>query len=150
MADNPEHQRKVTAQLELPRWARDLKERIDVRMTSLFVLHFNVADEVRFGDQFMSLPAFLGRWLAGDGRMVVYDRSRGLRFFDPGTEALFRKVTGLTHEAEAAKRRALAALGRLRPLSASCLRTPPRCLGSSRHRSGPAASASGRDARCWL
>jgi len=100
---------------DLPRWARDLKERIDARMTSVFVLHFNVADEVRFGDRFMPLPAFLGRWLAGDERTVTYDRSRGLQFSEHDTEALFRRVTGLTHEAEAAKRRALTALGEAVP-----------------------------------
>lgn len=100
---------------DLPRWARDLKERIDARMTSVFVLHFNVADEVRFGDRFMPLPAFLGRWLAGNERTVTYDRSRGLQFSEHDTEALFRRVTGLTHEAEAAKRRALTALGEAVP-----------------------------------
>jgi len=52
----------------LPRWARDLKDRIDARMAAVFVLHFNVADEVRFGDQFLPLPTFLGRWLTGDER----------------------------------------------------------------------------------
>ena len=96
---------------DLPRWARDLKERIDARMTSVFVLHFNVADEVRFGDQFMLLPIFLGRWLANDERIVMYDRSRGLRFSDHDTEARFRRATGLTHEVEAVRRRALTALG---------------------------------------
>ncbi len=100
---------------ELPRWARDLKERIGAGMTSVFVLHFNVADEVRFGDQFLPLPTFLGRWLAGDERTVTYDRSRGLRFSDHDTEALFRKVTGLTADVEAAKRRALTALGEAVP-----------------------------------
>jgi SpoVK/Ycf46/Vps4 family AAA+-type ATPase len=100
---------------DLPRWARDLKERIDARMTSVFVLHFNVADKVRFGDRFMPLPAFLGRWLASDERTVTYDRSRGLQFSEHDTEALFRRVTGLTHEAEAAKRRALTALGEAVP-----------------------------------
>lgn len=100
---------------DLPRWARDLKERIDARMTSVFVLHFNVADEVRFGDRFMPLTAFLGRWLAGNERTVTYDRSRGLQFSEHDTEALFRRVTGLTHETEAAKRRALTALGEAVP-----------------------------------
>jgi transitional endoplasmic reticulum ATPase len=63
----------------------------------------------------MPLPAFLGRWLAGDERTVTYDRSRGLQFSEHDTEALFRRVTGLTHEAEAAKRRALTALGEAVP-----------------------------------
>jgi len=94
-----------------PRWARDLKERIDARMSAVFVLHFNVADEVRYWDEFVPLSTFLERWLPGEGRVIVYDRSRGLRFSDHGTEALFRKVTGLTQEAESAQRRALAALG---------------------------------------
>lgn len=100
---------------ELPRWARDLKDRIGARMTSLVVLHFNVADEVRLGDQFVPLPTFLARWLAGNERTVTYDRSRGLRFSDHDTEALFRKVTGLIPEVEAAKRSALTALGEAVP-----------------------------------
>jgi SpoVK/Ycf46/Vps4 family AAA+-type ATPase len=80
-------------------------------MSAVFVLHFNVADEVRLHDEFVPLSTFLERWLPGEGRVIVYDRSRGLRFSDHGTEALFRKVTGLTQEAESAQRRALAALG---------------------------------------
>ncbi|MGH7429355.1 MAG: AAA family ATPase, partial [Candidatus Methylomirabilaceae bacterium] len=98
-----------------PRWARDLKERIDARMSAVFVLHFNVADEVRLWNEFVPLSTFLERWLPGEGRVIVYDRSRGLRFSDHGTEALFRKVTGLTQEAESAQRRALAALGQPAP-----------------------------------
>ncbi|HLC21842.1 MAG TPA: ATP-binding protein [Candidatus Methylomirabilis sp.] len=129
MADEYQDEQQVMGELALPRWARDLKERIDARMTSMFVLHFNVADEVRFGDQFVSLPTFLGRWLAGNERMIVYDRSRGLRFFDPGTEALFRKVTGLTHEADAAKRRALAALGEVAPPERELPTHPTKVLG---------------------
>ncbi|MCI0407242.1 MAG: ATP-binding protein [Acidobacteria bacterium] len=115
MASDYRDQKTIAEEPDLPRWARDLKERIDARMSSLFVLHFNVSDEVRFGDQFVTLPTFLGRWLAGDERMIAYDRSRGLRFSNQDTEALFRKVTGLTQEAEAAKRRALAALGQAVP-----------------------------------
>src|SRR3989337_77475 len=111
MAEDQREQKVGTVGPDIPGWARDLKERIDARMTSVFVLHFNVADEVRFGDQFVSIETFLGRWLAGDDRMVVYDRSHGLRFSDHDTEAFFRKVTGFTQEAEAAKRRALTALG---------------------------------------
>jgi SpoVK/Ycf46/Vps4 family AAA+-type ATPase len=80
-------------------------------MTPLFVLHFNVMDEVRFGEEFVSMETFLARWFAGAERMITYDRSRGLRFFDAQTEALFRKVTGLTQDADATRRRALAALG---------------------------------------
>ena len=113
--ENQQEQKVDAGEPDIPRWARDLKERIDARMTSVFVLHFNVADEVRFGDQFVSIETFLGRWLAGDDRMVVYDRSHGLRFSDHDTEALFRKVTGFTQEAEAAKRRALTALGQAVP-----------------------------------
>jgi len=115
MTDDCREQNRIFLEAELPRWASDLKERIDARMTSLFVLHFNVADEVRLGDQFVSLPTFLGRFLAGDERTIAYDRSRGLRFSDHDTEALFRKVTGLTQEAEGAKRRALIALGEAVP-----------------------------------
>ncbi len=111
MVDEYRPQEGIAGEPNLPGWARDLKERIDARLASVLVLHFNVADEVRLGDQFVSLPTFLGRWLACDERMIVYDRSRGLRFSDPDTEALFRKVTGFTHDAEGAKRRALAALG---------------------------------------
>jgi len=110
-AEDQQEQKVGTGGPDIPRWACELKERIDARMTSLFVLHYNVGDEVRFGDQFVSLPNFLGRWLAVDERMIVYDRSRGLHFSDSAAEALFRKVTGLTNEAEAAKRRALTALG---------------------------------------
>jgi SpoVK/Ycf46/Vps4 family AAA+-type ATPase len=84
-------------------------------MSAVFILHFNVADEVRLGDEFVPLSTFLERWLPGDGRVIVYDRSRGLRFSDHGTEALFRKVSGLTQEAESAQRRALAALGQPAP-----------------------------------
>ncbi|MBF8260926.1 MAG: AAA protein [candidate division NC10 bacterium] len=114
-AEDQQEQKVDAGEPDIPRWARDLKERIDARMTSVFVLHFNVADEVRFGDQFVSIETFLGRWLAGDDRMVVYDRSHGLRFSDHDTEALFRKVTGFTQEAEAVKRRALTALGQAVP-----------------------------------
>ncbi len=121
-------QQRVTGEPDLPRWARDLKERIAAGMTPVFVLHFNVADEVRLGDQFVSLPTFLGRWLAGNGRMIVYDRSRGLRFSDPEVEALFRKVTGLTHEAEAAKRRALTALGEAAPAERELSTHPTKVL----------------------
>jgi SpoVK/Ycf46/Vps4 family AAA+-type ATPase len=101
----------IMGESHCPRWARDLKERIEARMSSVFILHFNVADEVRLWDEFVPLSTFLERWLLGEGRAIVYDRSRGLRFSDHGTEALFRKVTGLTQEAESAQRRALAALG---------------------------------------
>ena len=149
MTHDRQNQESVAAELDLPRWARELKERIDARMTSLFVLHYNVGDEVRFGDQFVSLPNFLGRWLAVDERMIVYDRSRGLHFSDSATEALFRKVTGLTNEAEAAKRRALTAWVKRFRRNARCRLTRPRSLRSSRQRSGPAASAPGRDPRSW-
>src|SRR3989304_4819884 len=99
MASDHRDQKSFTGESDPPLWARDLKERIDARMTSVFVLHFNVADEVRFGDQFVSIETFLGRWLARDDRMVVYDRSHGLRFSAHDTEALFRTGTGLTPDA---------------------------------------------------
>ncbi|MBI2902730.1 MAG: ATP-binding protein [Candidatus Methylomirabilis oxyfera] len=115
IADGQQQQKVGNEGPDIPRWAQDLKERIDARMSAVFVLHFNVADEVRFGDQFVSIETFLGRWLAGDGRMIAYDRSHGLRFSDQDIEALFRKVTGFTQEAEAATRRALTALGQVAP-----------------------------------
>lgn len=115
MLHDSQKQKTIVGEPDLPSWACDLKERIDARMASLFVLHFNVADLVRFGDQFVSLPNFLARWLAGGERVILYDRSQGLRFSDQHTETLFRKVTGLSQEAEAAKRRALTALGETGP-----------------------------------
>ena len=111
VAHQGEHQNGVTGASGLPRWARDLKERIDARMTSVFVLHFNVADEVRFGDRSCPPgPFWDGGSRARSGRSCTTAR---VACASPmhDTEALFRKVTGLTRRAEAAKRRALTALG---------------------------------------
>ncbi len=128
MVDDRQNQKSKTVESDLPGWAGDLKGRIDSRITSVFVLHFNVADLVRFGDQFVPLETFLGRWLMGGQRMIAYDRSRGLRFSDHETETLFRKVTGLTSEAEAAKRRALTALGQEAPPERELPTHPTRVL----------------------
>jgi len=114
--------------LDVPRWAHDLKERIEARMTMVYVLHYNVADLVRAGQQFVPLETFLGQWLTGGERVILYDRSRGLRFSDPETEALFRRVTGTTQEQEAAKRRALAALGETPPPERTLPTHPGRVL----------------------
>jgi AAA+ superfamily predicted ATPase len=115
VAQQGEHQNGVTDASGLPPWARELKERIEARTTSVFVLHFNVADEVSCGDRFVPLPDFLAQWLVGDKQAIVYDRSRGLRFSDADTEARFRKVTGLSQASEAVTRRALTALGETGP-----------------------------------
>jgi AAA+ superfamily predicted ATPase len=115
VAHQGDDQNGVTGAWGPPPWARELKERIEARTTSVFVLHFNVADEVPSGDRFVPLPDFLGRWLAGEERVIVYDRSRGLRFSDADTEARFRKVTGLSQAAETVTRRALTALGETGP-----------------------------------
>src|SRR5574341_1300401 len=90
MSDPHRQEQKIgVGRPDVPRWASDLKERLDARVTSVFVLHFNVADEVRLGDEFVPIETFLGRWLAGDDRIIVYDRSHGLRFSDHDAEALF-------------------------------------------------------------
>jgi transitional endoplasmic reticulum ATPase len=115
VAQQDEHQNGVTSASGLPHWARELKERIEARTTSVFVLHFNVVDEVSCGDRFVPLPDFLAQWLAREEQTIVYDRSRGLRFSDADTEARFRKVTGLSQASEAVTRRALTALGETGP-----------------------------------
>lgn len=107
---------KMSGTTPAPRWALELRERIEAGTSSLFILHFNVGDEVRLGEAFIPLPLFLGRFLDSGRAAVFYDRSKGLRFSSKDVEALFRKVTGYGEELEEKQRAALAALGEPAPL----------------------------------
>ncbi len=100
---------------QAPRWAVALKERIEAGATSLFILHFNVGDEVPYQGRFIPLPLFLSRFLDSGRPTIFYDRSRGLSFSSKEAEALFRKVTGYHPEVEEKQRAALAALGEIPP-----------------------------------
>lgn len=101
----------------VPKWALELKERIRAQTAHVFVLHFNVADLVPFGPEFIPLPLFLSRFLGKDKAVIFYDRSKGLSFSSKEVEQLIRKITGYDQEGalEAYQRRALAALGEVVP-----------------------------------
>lgn len=100
----------------VPRWALELKERIRAQTAHIFVLHFNVADLVPFGQEFLPLPLFLSRFLGKEKAILFYDRSKGLSCSDPEVEKLIRRITGYDQEGMLeAQRRALAALGEVFP-----------------------------------
>ncbi|HSB71864.1 MAG TPA: ATP-binding protein [Candidatus Methylomirabilis sp.] len=103
---------------DIPAWAAELEARIAAGSTPVFVLHWNVADQVHLGDEFLTLRAFLTRRMGQRTRLIHYDRSGGLQFGDLETESLVRRATGRLrdsdlppHGQEAARRRAVAALG---------------------------------------
>lgn len=103
---------------DIPSWVMELEARIASGSSPLFILHWNVADYVPLGDEFLPLRAFLTRRMGRKSRILLYDRSGGLQFGDLETEAIVRRSIGCVrdsdlppHSQEAARRRAVAALG---------------------------------------
>jgi SpoVK/Ycf46/Vps4 family AAA+-type ATPase len=108
----------MTVAHDIPGWAEELEARIAAGSSPLFILHWNVADHILLGDEFLTLRAFLTRRMGRRTRILQYDRSGGLQFGDLETEAIVRRAAGRLrdsdlspHSQEAARRRALAALG---------------------------------------
>ncbi|MBI3988086.1 MAG: ATP-binding protein [candidate division NC10 bacterium] len=100
---------------QAPQWAIALKERIEAEASSVFILHFNIGDEVPFEGRFVPLPLFLSTFLDSGRPAIFYDRSKGLSFSSKEAETLFRKMTGYGQEMEEKQRAALAALGEVPP-----------------------------------
>lgn len=124
--------RKIMAMGPSPRWVQDLSDRIAAATSTLFVLHYNIADYVRFGRTFLHFSTFLGEWLGEASPVIFYNRSTGLRFPDEETERRFREAAGLRVARDARevyleeqRQRALTALGEAASISPPSLPTHP-------------------------
>ncbi len=110
-----------------PAWAASLQAKVEAKTGSVFLLHGNVADYVPLGGEFVLLRTFLTRRLGHRARVICYDRSAGLSFWDSTTEARFRALVGYgpppPGSPEALRERAAQALGE--PEGTRRLPTPP-------------------------
>lgn len=77
----------------VPEWANRLRERFVSGASSLFVLHGNVHDLVRWKDQYLPLGDFLAAMLSRTKDTVLfYDVASGLRFGGKAMEQPFRNA----------------------------------------------------------
>lgn len=77
--------------LTTPSWFETLRARFEAGITSVFVLHGNVHDDVPWDGDFVPLREFLARRLRQSRDTVLfYDVARGLQFAERSMEAPFR------------------------------------------------------------
>lgn len=77
---------------QLPEWAAQMTRKYYAGEASHFLLHNNIYDLVRSGDEYMSLLNYLQRELVGSKNLLIYNRSEGLRFGTPEAERQFQAL----------------------------------------------------------
>ncbi|HEY6333621.1 MAG TPA: AAA family ATPase, partial [Blastocatellia bacterium] len=75
---------------QLPPWAAKMARKYYAGEASHFLLHNNIFDLVRSGEEYISLPNYLQREMVGTKYLVTYNRSEGIAFGSPEAERAFR------------------------------------------------------------
>jgi SpoVK/Ycf46/Vps4 family AAA+-type ATPase len=75
---------------QLPKWAARMARKYYAGEASHFLLHNNIYDLVRSGNDYISLPAYLQRELVGSKHLVTYNRSEGIGFGTDEAERAFK------------------------------------------------------------
>jgi SpoVK/Ycf46/Vps4 family AAA+-type ATPase len=75
---------------QLAPWAARMARKYYAGEASHFLLHNNIFDLVRSGQEYISLPNYLQRELVGTKYLVTYNRSEGISFGSPEAERAFQ------------------------------------------------------------
>ncbi len=80
----------MSAALNLPKWAQQVRHRYEGGVASVFCLHGNIRDLQPFGNQYLVLPQFIVRAFTGGKQLVLFYSIRtGVTFADPAMEREF-------------------------------------------------------------
>ncbi len=80
----------MSAALNLPKWAQQVRHRYEGGVASVFCLHGNIRDLQPFGNRYLALPQFIVRAFTGGKQLVLFYSIRtGVTFADPAMEREF-------------------------------------------------------------